>query len=101
MEIGRGLLMNADASFMATALYAGGSEHPEQHLANRVADYWEVSRQKIVCDLQSQADIANVTIANVSPLYKATLNGKTFHPVSINREWRDDKSTFTLLEIPA
>lgn len=100
MEIGRGLLMNADASFMATALYAGGNEHPEQHLANRVADYWEVSRQKIVCDLQSQADITNVTIANVSPLYKATLNGKTFHPVSINREWRDDKSTFTLLEIP-
>ena len=95
MEYGYGLLMNADGSFMATAPYAAGNEHPEQHLANRVASYWAVSRRRLINDFRAN------TIADISPQYKVTIDGTTCHPVAISHDWRDDVVRLSLLEMPS
>lgn len=95
MEYGYGLLMNADGSFMATAPYAAGNEHPEQHLANRVANYWAVSRRRLGGDFRAN------TIADISPQYKVTINGTTCHPVAVSHDWRDDVVKLSLLEMPS
>ena len=94
MEYGYGLLMNADGSFMATAPYNGAAQHPEQHLANRVANFWAVSRRRI------GADFRVGTVPDVSPRYKVTVDNTVCHPVAIARDWRDDVVRLTLLQMP-
>ena len=94
MEYGYGLLMNADGTFMESAPYAAGDQHPEQHLANRVANYWAVSRRRLGGDFRAN------TIADISPQYKVTINGTTCHPVAISHDWREDVVKLSLLEMP-
>lgn len=103
MEYGYGLLTNANGTFMQTAPYNAGSspEHPEQHLANRVASYWQRSRRRMKADLQSQATISNVAILDaVTPGVLLSLDGSTCHPLAISHDWRDDVTTVTMLEMP-
>ena len=103
MEYGYGLLMNADGSFMATAPYAGGNEHPEQHLANRVANYWARSRRRLGGDFRAYVHTngnSGPIFSNITPQYKLTINGTTCHPVAISRDWRDDVVRLSLLEMP-
>lgn len=103
MEYGYGLLMNADGSFMATAPYAGGNEHPEQHLANRVANYWARSRRRLGGDFRAYVHTngnSGPMFSNITPQYKLTINGTTCHPVAISRDWRDDVVRLSLLEMP-
>ena len=96
MEYGYGLVMNANGSFMEKAQYGGvaNSQHPEQHLANRVANYWAVSRRKIIGNFRAN------TIPEITPQYKVTVDSTQLHPVAISREWRDDIVTLSLLEMP-
>ena len=103
MEYGYGLLMNSDGSFMATAPYAAGNEHPEQHLANRVANYWARSRRRIGGDFRADVHTngnSGPIFSNITPQYKLTINGTTCHPVAISRDWRDDVVRLSLLEMP-
>ena len=103
MEYGYGLLMNANGTFMASAPYVAGTsaQHPEQHLANRVASYWSQSRRRMKADLQSQATINNVTILNaITSGVLLSLDGSTCHPIAISHDWRDDVTTVTMLEMP-
>lgn len=95
MEYGYGLLMNADGSFMSTAPYNGVSQHPEQHLASRVANYWAYSRRRIGADFRAN------TIPDVTPQYKITLDSTPMHPVAIARDWGNDVVRLTLLEMPS
>ena len=44
----------------------GGSEIPEQHLADRIVGYWATAKRKIECELR-----LNV-VGNVYPSYKVT-----------------------------
>ena len=99
MEYGYGLLMNSDGSFMTTAPYGNSSEQPEQHLANRVASYWSVSRHKIESELQSQASASGTAIRDISPRHKVTIGGITGAPVAISHDWRDDVTTLTVIEL--
>lgn len=66
---------------------------PEQHLVNRIAKYWSSSRRKIVCELRS------LLIPDITPHYKVSIDGSTMYPIAISREWRDDVTTLTLLEL--
>ena len=102
MEYGYGLLTNSNGTFMQTAPYTGtNGEHPEQHLANRVASYWQRSRRRMKADLQSQSTINNVTILNaITPGVLLSLDGSTCHPIAISHDWRDDVTTVTMLEMP-
>jgi hypothetical protein len=104
MEFGYGLLMNADGSFVATLPYGNQQEHPEQHLSNRVASYWATSKRRIAAELlsnvaQSVEGGGNVTIGNILPSNKVTVNGSTFAPAAIGRDWRDDVVRISLMEI--
>lgn len=103
MEYGYGLLMNADGSFMETAPYTAGGQHPEQHLANRVANYWSTSRRRIGGDFRADVRTAGTSgsyISDVTPQHMLTINGTKFHPVAISRNWRDDVVRLSLLEMP-
>lgn len=96
MEYGYGLLMNANGSFMENAPYSEGNEIPEQHLANRVADYWSSARKRMTMELDSHAG----DVPDVSALANVTVDGETFCPTAISHDWRDDVLMLTLQEIP-
>jgi hypothetical protein len=41
----------------------------------------------------------SVAIGDISPRHKLSFEGGTSHPISINREWRDDLTQMTIIEI--
>jgi hypothetical protein len=98
MEYGYGLLMNVNGSFMSTAPYGNSSEQPEQHLANRVASYWNGTKHRIDAELQSQALASGTAINDINPRHKVTIGGVTGDPVAISHDWRDDVVTLTVIE---
>ena len=100
LNFGLGMIANEDGSLMETVTYGSLSEHPEQHLADRVTSYWRRSRRRLAVDLR--ADVAiNVSskIGSISPRYKVNVGGMTTYPISISREWRDDVLKLTVLEL--
>lgn len=94
MTFGYGVIINPDGTLMETAVYGSNLEHPEQHLANRVAAQWATVRRNITADLFKNA------IPAISPRNLVTLDGTTMHPVSISHEWRDDVTRISFIEIP-
>ena len=102
MEYGYGLLMNPDGSYMASAPYGNSTEQPEQHLANRVTTYWAQAKRMLSPDLIANASIGTgVTVMDITPRHKVTMDGTTFHPIAINHSWRDDVVSLILLEMPS
>lgn len=96
MEYGYGLIREpSDGTFMTKARYGNQTEHPEQHLANRVAAFWQSSKRQV------NAGIRSNTIPAITPLYRLTLESSwKFDPIAISRNWRDDVTTLTLLQSP-
>ena len=94
MEYGYGLIINpSDGSFVETVGYGNQQEHPEQHLANRVATFWQSSKRQVNAELRTD------TIPDVTPRHRLTLETAwKFDPVAISRDWRDDVTTLTLLQ---
>lgn len=95
MDFGYGVVMNSDGSPMTTANYESGgtTQRPEQHLVNRMAAYWNGAKRKIYAELRSNL------VENVSPRSMVTIDGSTCHPISISRDWWDDITRITLLEM--
>lgn len=103
MKYGYGLLMNADYSFMTTAPFGSGSQIPEQHLANRVANYWANAKRRFGCSLRADMKVNDsdaTRIAAITPIHKVTVDGTLCETVAISRNWRDDIVAITLIEIP-
>lgn len=96
MEFGYGVLINPDGSYVTGLLYGESTVpvYPEQHLADRVVEYWSKPKRKLSCELK-----ANV-IAEITPGNFVTIDGTLAHPISINRDWHDDVIKFVLLEMP-
>lgn len=101
MEYGYGLVMNPEGTFMETARYGhditdpdihNKVEHPEQHLADRVAAFWQSSKRQITAELRSDM------IPLITPQHRVTMVGFVFNPVAISRNWCDDVTTITLLQ---
>lgn len=102
MDAGYGLVYHPNGTAMQLAGYGEASEHPEQHLANRVAAYWSQRRRKITSTLNSYAvqhSGASGRVGDITPRNKVTMDGTTLHPVSINRDWWNDTANLTLMEI--
>jgi hypothetical protein len=93
LEYGYGLLLNATGGYVATVPYGNDSEHPEQHLANRVSKYWANSKRKLMTDLRFNL------IPAIRPNNLVSMNSATFYPASIGHDWRDDKVTIGLMEL--
>jgi hypothetical protein len=94
MEYGYGLIINpSDGSFVETVGYGNQQEHPEQHLANRVAAFWQSSKRQVVTELRTEA------IPDVTPRHRLTLETAwKFDPIAISHNWRDDVTILTLLQ---
>lgn len=95
MEYGYGLLMNADGTFMDKARYGNLSseQHPEQHLANRVANYWATSRRKITGDYRSSV------LPAITPADRISIDSTTGQPVAISHDWHNDITRISMLEL--
>lgn len=93
LEYGYGLLLNTTGGYVATVPYGNNSEHPEQHLADRVSKYWANSKRKLMTDLRFNL------IPAIRPNNLVSMNSATFYPASISHDWRDDKVTIGLMEL--
>lgn len=93
LEYGWGLLMNADGTFLSGVGYNGHVAHPEQHLADRVANYWASSKRRMSVELRTDA------ITEPTPKNKVTLDGGTFQTLAISHDWREDITKLTLVQI--
>lgn len=100
---GYGLLLNPDNSYLTKMAFAGSAteKHPEQHLAERVTNYWQSSRRRLSVDLRSNAPVDDSTgvVADISPMYKVSIDGMTGYPIAISHEWRDDVTMLTILQL--
>lgn len=96
---GYGILMNGDGSRMSTVPYNGDTERPEQHLVDRVVNYWSTSKRRIECELLTHNGSAATVAAGISPRNKLSIDGSTMHPIAISRAWADDVATVVMMEI--
>jgi hypothetical protein len=92
-DFGFGLVFKTDNRPMSTASYASGDQEPEQHQANRVANYWASTRRMIRANLRSNE------VPLISPGMFLTIDGTRCYPLSISHEWRDDVINVSLIEI--
>ena len=97
MSFGYGLLINPDGTFMQKAVYGATNQHPEQNLADRVTAYWQQARRKVSVEMRSD----DMNVSAISPEKKVTLDSTTFYPIAISRDWRDDVTELTMLELPS
>ena len=95
MEYGYGLLLDASGNIIPTVNYGGTPAHPEQHLADRVVNYWATAKRML--DL----DVLKNNIAAISPHTKVTVGseGGQFVPLAIGHDWRNDKVKLTLIQL--
>jgi hypothetical protein len=96
MEYGYGLLLNASGNIIQTVNYGNNAEHPEQHLANRVANYWATAKRKIDPELLANK-IPAVDPTNIVKVGTDTVT--TYAPIAISRDWRDDITRLSLLQL--
>lgn len=94
MPPGRGVLLNMDGSYFTGYNYGSGTEeHPEQHLANRIVNYWATSKRKLTCDLVSNR------VMKMTPRVYGVIDGTTLYPVSISHLRGDDIVKVVFMEI--
>lgn len=93
MKPGYGIIMNTDYTLAESANFNGTSARPEQHLANRVTDYWQTSKRRIATELR-----ANV-VPDITPRHKVVLDGMTAYPIAISHDWWNDTMTLIILEL--
>jgi hypothetical protein len=93
MKYGYGIIINPDNSYMEKAIYNGKEEHPEQHQADRVAQFWNSPKRKII------PQVRNNLIATITPNTDVTIDNTVCHPIATSTEWRDDIDTITLIQV--
>lgn len=96
MEYGYGLLLDANGYILQTVNYNNNAEHPEQHLATRVANYWATAKRKIDPELLANK-IPAVDPTNIVKV--GTDNVTTYAPIAISRDWRDDITKISLMQL--
>lgn len=95
LQFGYGVLLNADGTQLVGLKYGSSQTltHPEQRLANRIARYGGTAKRCLQVELRSDSTTMP------TPENKVTIDGSTMYAVAISREWRDDKTQLTLLEL--
>lgn len=95
LDYGFGLLLDPeDGTFVETVPYGIAQEHPEQHLANRVASFLERSRRML------DINVISTYAANVTPSTYITIgNPQHYHPLAISHQWWDDVTNISMIEL--
>lgn len=95
-----GEIFNADGSLIETVPYGSNNERPEQHLADRVVNYWQTSKRRLEAELRSNVSIGNnIVVGDINPQFKLTLDSTTGYPIAISHDWRDDVTKLVILEL--
>ena len=89
---GRGILLNSDGSYCSGIVYNTATEHPEQNLLDRIIAHRSSVKTLNTMELNSAENV--ISIKN-----KYTFQSKTFHPIAISHDWRDDITKLTILEL--
>lgn len=96
LQFGYGLVFNENTlTPLINAHYYTKSTSPEQHLVERVANYWRTSSRLLSVELRSEI----ASVGGLNPGQTVTLAGKHLYPLSISRDWRDDVSAINLIKI--
>jgi hypothetical protein len=95
MKFGFGLVMNPTYEYMAYAYYGESIQHPEQHLADRIVNFWASAKRLVTTDLQTQ--IVEAT-DNITPLSHLVLGATHFRTLAISHQWRDDVTTVKMIQ---
>jgi hypothetical protein len=97
MKYGFGLVMNENNSYMTFAEYRYQTQYarPEQHFADRIADFWEESKRVLQTDLRTDVVEQNTPI---TPLSHMVLDSTHFRTLAISHQWRDDITTVKMIE---
>ena len=97
MKFGYGLLMNSDYSYSGWAEYRAQTltERPEQHFADRIADFWAQSKRVVTTDLRT--DVVEQS-APITPLTHLVLDGTHFRTLAVSHQWRDDIVTVKMIQ---
>jgi hypothetical protein len=75
------------------------TQYPEQHKADRIANYWASSKRKFELSLISNVTMSGVPYTAIHPGWKLTFEGTTLYPLSISTNWRDDILNMILVEV--
>jgi hypothetical protein len=103
MKPGFAVVLNADGSYSGKVPYGTGTgattQYPEQHKADRIANYWASSKRKFELSLISNTTTSGIPYAAIHPGWKLTFEGTTLYPLSISTNWRDDILNMILVEV--
>lgn len=96
IKFGFGAVLNEDFSYYHPDIIDGimTGYSPEQHLADRIINYWQISRRKIDCDLLADK------IIMLTPLVVGTIDGTRVYPLSVSHNWRDEVERVVFIELP-
>ena len=97
MEYGFGLVMNEDNSYMTIAEYRYQTQYarPEQHFADRIADFWAQSKRCVTTDLRTEVVEQG---APITPLSHLVLDSTHFRTLAVSHQWRDDVTTVKMIQ---
>ena len=95
MKFGFGLVMNPNYEYMATAYYGEALQHPEQHFADRIVNFWAAAKRLVTADLQTQIVEQS---APITPLSHLVLGVTHFRTIAISHQWRDDVTTLKMIQ---
>jgi hypothetical protein len=95
MKFGFGLVMNPNYWYMATAYYGESLQHPEQHLADRIVNYWAAAKRLLTVDLRTEVVEQS---APITPLSHLVLGQTHFRTLAISHQWRDDVTTLKMIQ---
>ena len=96
---GYGIVLNPNGDYFPGLIYEQDVEHPEQHVCNRVTNYWAHSKRKIEAVLLTHDGTNETTAAGVTPAHMVEMDGTTMHPIAISHQWRDDVVSLIMMEM--
>lgn len=101
MKPGFGVVLNTNGSYFTGMTYGSGTdvEHPEQHIADRITDYWATSKRKIEAHLLTHDDTAATLASNITPAHMVSIDGTTLYPISTSHKWRDEEMDVVAMEM--
>ena len=70
-------------------------QHPEQHLADRIVNFWAAAKRLVTADLQTQMVEQS---APITPLSHMVLGQTHFRTLAISHQWRDDVTTLKMIQ---
>lgn len=93
-SFGRSIVCNPDGTYCQSISIGGSNVRPEQRLVNRMAAWGGQTRDVLVLETDGTNNARSIT-----PQCVVTIGGKTYAPISISKEWRDDKHIIKYVEV--